>query len=536
MYYYSNLNADNATVPLNAGQVILGNVSFLTVHGLNLSDQNVGLLIAHSSHIAVDNNTFYNDSPYGIRLFSTSDTLIEHNLITGSQTGVHLYASATALSATTTWMKATENDDGRLPRREVQGNVITAANAMSFNYCGDVSVHDNMVLDCYCGIDLYMSDGLILQGNQFEETEDICIELYGSNGNQVRDNRINGTGMGIAIDHGTDNQVSGNAISNGEYGIELYVTSGTNVTANRVWGCDYGIYVYDSPETVHGNLLMNCEYGIDAYDSPSIIIEGNEAVGCHAGIELIYCDWGKVRNNNISACEVGAFINYNYHVQTYGNYIATCEIGILVSGYEDNVLTANNVTDCLETGIMLENTEGATLLDNNMTRCAIELSGDERTFTTQAIDTSNTVNGKPVLYYANLDMTYAPVDSNAGQVIMGKVSRALISGLEVANTTMANLQGYSHNITGTSAPSITSPARGSSCSVRWTSMLRTACSPPVRWAYSRWTVGACSCRPTISATALRGPDHRVVTMSNPGRTTWYIAIPACISLTVTVLW
>ncbi len=90
VYYYSDVNADNATVPLDAGQVVLGKARYLTIMGLNLSDQNIGLMMGYSSHVLVQDNLFHGNGPNGVRAYQSDHNVLRSNIMEGCDTGVLL--------------------------------------------------------------------------------------------------------------------------------------------------------------------------------------------------------------------------------------------------------------------------------------------------------------------------------------------------------------------------------------------------------------------------------------------------------------
>ncbi len=95
VYYYKNANMHNVSVPLDAGQVILGNVSCLNVENLKISNTSVAIDVGYSSHITITDNTIYNNSEYGIYLRdSSSNTLANNTIYNNSGAGIYLLGSS----------------------------------------------------------------------------------------------------------------------------------------------------------------------------------------------------------------------------------------------------------------------------------------------------------------------------------------------------------------------------------------------------------------------------------------------------------
>jgi len=90
IYYYKNRNMNNARVPVNAGQVILANVSHLIVENLNLSYASVGIEICFSSHITVKNCICSHNEICGIYIFNSSHNTISNNVCSYNKEGIGL--------------------------------------------------------------------------------------------------------------------------------------------------------------------------------------------------------------------------------------------------------------------------------------------------------------------------------------------------------------------------------------------------------------------------------------------------------------
>ncbi len=94
VYYYKNANMNNASVPLNAGQVILGNVSWLKIENMNIGNASVGIEVGFSSHITVSNDTICNNSGVGLYLYNSDSNTLADNTIYSNENGIFLYSSS----------------------------------------------------------------------------------------------------------------------------------------------------------------------------------------------------------------------------------------------------------------------------------------------------------------------------------------------------------------------------------------------------------------------------------------------------------
>ena len=123
---------------------------------------------------------------------------------------------------------------------------------------------------------------------------------------------------------------------------------------------------------------------------------------------------------------------------SYGIYVSGhSEIiikNVEVSGFQDgiylyrsssNVLGNNTISDNDEYGIYLYRSSSNTITNNAMTENGIYIGGPSlEHWNTHTIDTSNTVNGKPVHYWKN--KTGGTVPADAGQVILANCTGVVV--------------------------------------------------------------------------------------------------------------
>ncbi len=449
VYYYANADLDNATVPLDAGQVILANVTYVHVTGLNLSDQNAGLVIGYSSYILVDENDLSQDAPNGIYVCSSQYVAVLNNRVTGSDCGVYLYESSLL----------------RVEHNMFTGcycGVVVAESSMSqilnntfsetdtglrFEYSDEAQVAGNIFLEGGDGINVYDSHDLAIEENSFDHMDYGGIFLYESEDNEVQDNRMNDTQNGIFVQYSTSNLVSGNHITNASTGICLYETSGNTITGNNVSSSNEGIYLSSSQETISGNVLSDCYIGVEVTECEAAVVEDNVIARCGDGVLVVNSNAAEVRSNDITECGNGIRLD-DYSVVTVShNEIGACEVGVLVSNQENSYLLSNSITSCLEAGILLEYIDQATLYDNALQGCSVLLEGNENGFTSLDVAINNTVNGRPVYLYCHDALGEDTIPAEAGEVILWDVDTALISGMQFDNTTVAVQIGYSDHVT-----------------------------------------------------------------------------------------
>jgi parallel beta-helix repeat protein len=93
VYYYTT-NMGNATVPLDAGQVILGDASNLKIEDLSISGGGMGVFMGYSSNIYISNNTFSDNNFAGILTRESNKITISNNICTNNSYGIWLSSSS----------------------------------------------------------------------------------------------------------------------------------------------------------------------------------------------------------------------------------------------------------------------------------------------------------------------------------------------------------------------------------------------------------------------------------------------------------
>jgi parallel beta-helix repeat protein len=160
----------------------------------------------------------------------------------------------------------------------------------------------------------------------------------------------------------------------------------------------HGMYIISSLE----NTVKNCTFrnsfwdGIYLYESSGNIVENCSCYNSIMGIGLYYC-----MNNTLR-----------------GQRVDLCNVGIQFSSCRSNILK-----------------------DSEMVQCGLQVTGSSPAEYMNDVDTSNTVNGKPVYYYIN--ETNRTIPSDAGQVILISCNSCLVSNLNLNNASIGIELAYS---------------------------------------------------------------------------------------------
>ena len=174
---------------------------------------------------------------------------------------------------------------------------------------------------------------------------------------------------------------------------------GSQVLNNTFRGNSYGIYTEGGvSSTIAGNILEDNNYGISIEGYARIENNSVTGDGTGAGIAIRERTPRTVSYNTFSNLSTGLRI-YSGTTTTYEhNTIRNCNLGISIVG--ESVTVAHNTIENCPSGIRLGE-KSATLVNNSMSGGGITFDSryiQEDFYRSHTIPSSNTVDGKPVLY------------------------------------------------------------------------------------------------------------------------------------------
>jgi len=255
---------------------------------------------------------------------------------------------------------------------------------------------------------------------------------------------IDGGGVGNAVDVLANNVTitgftvrgSGGLTASGfGSGIYLFCSDNAEIRGNNIVSNYCGIYLKQSNNVVisENAILFQSNLGVYLVDSRGIIVKKNNMTNNRVGIYIAGSEDSIVSENNItnnerSGIESVGFRSYNNSF--IRNVITGNMIGIVLGTADRNILDGNIVTNNM-VGIELRNSEGIILRNNNMTsnRKNFHVGGGWYILEhfIHDIDTSNTVNGKPMYYLVNQHNLTVPTD--AGYVAVVNSTLVTMRGL-----------------------------------------------------------------------------------------------------------
>jgi len=216
-------------------------------------------------------------------------------------------------------------------------------------------------------------------------------------------------------------------ITNGEYGIRVAYCYNTQLHNNSISHCDWNVFIDNSNlNIVNDNTILEGDYAITLDFSDNNEIARNSILESRTGIELGASDMSNIHNNTISSTKLNG-------------------VGIDLAGNFNNI-TSNNITTSWFC-VFLRYAQNTTLLNNTFYNSGLTISSptSEYYWNTLTINTSNTVNDKPIYYWTNVNNTAVP--SGAGQIILYNCTFISINGQRLNNASSGIMMAKSSNVT-----------------------------------------------------------------------------------------
>jgi parallel beta-helix repeat protein len=287
---------------------------------------------------------------------------------------------------------------------------------------------------------------VLFSDNEVSEGLFTAISVEGGNNNTITNNHVWGNwGYGIRLSESNDNLVTANNVSDNS-GISLYGANNNTITGNNVSGCRSlaGIFLRESNgNTITGNNASgNGGLGIRLEGSNDNMIMGNLVSGNNdVGVSLVGSSGNTFTSNDVLHNVEGIWLS-----DSNGNLVANntigdnYNIGIDLTG-SSTIIADNHIFDSV-LGIYLWYSRSSSLTGNTLEGNGVYIDGSEPAdWSTNSIDTTNTVNGKPVYYLKNQTSGTVPLD--AGQVILFGCTHMTVDHVELIDTSVGVQLAYS---------------------------------------------------------------------------------------------
>ncbi len=413
-YIIENYDIDASTAD---GIYIENTDAYFIIRNCTIHDGNHGIYFNNVQHTKIENCTIYNNH-YGIYLNSSSNIIIQvTNHVYNNSYGIYLNSSPDNIIC----LSYVYNNSYGIYLYYSWNNIINANYVYNNSYgiylyflSNNNDINRNDVHGNSYGIYLYfLSNNRIylndVHGNSYG------IYVLDSSHNDISVNDVWSNSYGIYVQgsshislDSSNNDISVNGVGRNSYGIYLDSSSNNNITANCVGWNSYGIYLrYSQYNNIYSNYVHGNSYGIYLYHSCNNIIDSNlvhtnffDRIYGHVSSYGIYLDSSS--NNNITANGVwmnsyyGIYLLDSSHNIIDANWVGkNNSYGIYLHGSSSNNLTANYVHNN-SYGIYLLDSSNSVLRDNILENNTYNF--DVRGYYQQDIDTSNTINGKPIYY------------------------------------------------------------------------------------------------------------------------------------------
>ena len=247
--------------------------------------------------------------------------------------------------------------------------------------------------------------------------------------------------------------------NNIEYEFKFLVNSGAKfeMKNSELSECGYnwsgedgrrGLTINTNNTTIENSSFYNNFYGIYFISSNGNIIANNSVYSNNRnGISFKHSDYNSLSSNNCSSNERGiSFISSN-HNRLYNNTININEMDGVYLDYANHTIFINNtISSNIWQGIRLLSAKHCIFKGNRFMNGGIYFATFFfEVWITQTIETSNTVNRKPVYYFKNT--TGITIPSGAGAVILVNCTEIIVENQNLSNGSVGIFVAYSSNIT-----------------------------------------------------------------------------------------
>ncbi len=416
----------------------------------NIYYRNTGLFFYNVTNGRAEGNVITNSS-YGIRLneYSSNNTIIENEVSYNTDYGIFLYRSS----------------GNTLIHNHVFNNT---RGIYVLHHSHQNKVSDNLIeYNIQNGIHTQLSSNNTFSNNNISSNENGGIYLSNSGYTYISNNEVSSNSRrGIYVLNSVHMVLFENIMVNN--GISIFGgslvhwdthTIPTNNTVNgkpvHYWKDTTGGTV---PSGAGQVILVNCT---------GIVVENQEVNDTDTGITLGFSNENILSNNTVYMNSYGISLSESVNNTLYNNHIHHNSRGIYVYYSDDNELEHNTIHDndygfhihsstnsTLDSNSITDNDFGIylfrsidTTLDNNeMIGHGIFIGGDMIEYwNTHSIDTSNTVNGKPVRYWK--DGRSGTVPPDAGQVILANCDDVSVREQNISGDYAGILLGFSNSNT-----------------------------------------------------------------------------------------
>jgi thermitase len=448
VYYW--VNEHDKQVSSDVGYLGIVNSTNIIVKDLNLAGNYEGILFAYTNNSFIQNVNASN-SYLGAYLAYSQNNTVYNNTLMYNQYGLYLY----------------ESECNNVNQNTLRSNGFGLG---LYSYSKGNSVDSNKLLLNYICLYIQKSDSNTINGNEASNST-YGLLLEESSYNVLRRNNMTNNTYNFGVDgdqlaHFINDIDTSNGV-NGEPIVYLVNVQDLTIDPSAFSETGYlGIVNSTNINVKNLNFSDNVQGILFAYTNGSTI-EGINATNNHWGILMIGSGSNNVSQSNLADNGYGLVLWHSEDNMIYGNIMRKGQDGIFLEYSTHNNVIDNIVTGNAYDGILLvsSNSNGITndtvsnngygaelyysgssiLRDNIMTGNYYNFGVEGYLLSDfiQNVDTSNTVDGKPVYYWVNQHDKQVPV--GAGYIAVVNSTNITVANLAVANNVQGILFAYTAN-------------------------------------------------------------------------------------------
>ena len=421
---YVNISGFTVEVPTKCSAgIYLCYADYCSISNSNCSNSRYGIYLEGSNENSVTNNNCSLNDWYGILLEDSTNNKLTGNVMV--EDGIAIFGDS--LSDYTHEIDESNTVNGKPVRywkNAEGGRVPDGAGQVMLVSCANIAVENQDLNDASIGMQIAFSSCITIKNNSCSDNR-YGIGLGDSNENSITNNSCSNNEYGIDLEDSNENSIVNNTCSNNQHdGIALEDSNENSISNNSCSNNRYdGIALEDSNEnSISNNNCSNNGDGIGLKDSNENSISNNSCSNNGGGIDLGDSNENSISNNSCSNNRDGIGLWHSNNNSITNNSCSNNRYGIDL-GYSTNNKLAGNV--------MVEN--------------GINMGGYSLSHYTHEIDTSNTVNGKPVYYWKNVKG--GRISEGAGQVILANCSNVIVENQNLNNASVGIQVAFSSFIT-----------------------------------------------------------------------------------------
>ncbi|UCE36032.1 MAG: right-handed parallel beta-helix repeat-containing protein [Thermoplasmata archaeon] len=311
------------------------------------------------------------------------------------------------------------------------GAYTSIQDAINFSKDGDTvfvfngTYYENVVINKTINLTGEDRDKTIINGSGNNDVVLVTKDWVNITGFTITGSGLNSIDAGIELNNVQNCKFFNNNVSNNYYGMHLYESNWNIITCNDVSSNnEVGIYLEKSNmSTISDNNISNNYYGIFPYYSKGHNISGNKVYLNEHGIFAIISDLNDIYLNTL-----------------YSNSYA-----IVLSTSNNNNVINNNISSIVE-GLYLYRSQRNLIENNTMIYNGIFIAGYiPEDWNTHIINTTNTINDKPIYYWKN--KVGGTVPKGAGEIILANCTNIVVDNQNVSDGSVGIELGFSSNNT-----------------------------------------------------------------------------------------